>query len=100
MKLVPLGDNVIIEPLRGEEKTKSGILLPETHEKERPQEGKVIAVGPGKVLENGSRRQMEVKVGNKVLFTKYGPHEIKLEEETGKKEFLIAKEEDILAVVE
>ena len=101
MKLTPLADNVIIESLTKEEKTKSGIILPEPHEKERSQEGKVIAVGPGKILDSGARKQMSVKIGNKVLFTKYGPNEIKIEGEDGKmKEYLIAKEEDILAIVE
>jgi len=101
MKLTPLSDNVIIEPIVKEEKTKGGIILPETREKERPQEGMVVAVGPGKILDSGERKQMNVKVGNKVLFTKYGPNEIKIEGEGGTmKEYLIAKEEDILAVLE
>lgn len=101
MNLKPLSDHLIIEPLTKEEKTKSGIILPETMEKERSQEGKVIAVGSGKRMENGNIQPMTVKVNDKVLFTKYGPNEIKIEDSDGKlKEYLIAKEEDILAIIE
>lgn len=96
MNIKPLSDHVLIEPISQEEKTKSGILLPETVEKERPEQGKVIAVGPGKRLSSGKRVSMEVKKGDKVLFTKYGPSEIKV----GDKEYLIAKEEDILAILD
>lgn len=96
MKIKPLSDHILIEPLKQEEKTKTGILLPETVEKERPEQGRVIAVGPGKRLSSGKVRPLEVKVGQKVLFTKYGPNEIKVED----KEYLIAKEEDILAILE
>jgi len=87
MKIKPLTDHILIEPSKEEEKTKTGILLPETAEKERSEQGKVIAVGP---------KCKEVKPGNKVLFTKYGPNEIKVAD----KEYLIAKEEDILAILE
>ena len=92
----PLSDHVVIEPLKQEEKTASGILLPETAEKERPEQGKVIAVGPGKKTDEGKVVPLEVKVGDVVLFTKYGPNEVKVEE----KEYLIAKEEDILGILE
>jgi len=95
MKIKPLSDHILIEPITQEEKTKSGIFLPDTAEKERPEQGKVIAVGPGR-LSQGKRIPLEVKEGDKVLFTKYGPNEIKV----GDKEYLIAKEEDILAIVE
>ncbi len=95
MKITPLSDHVLIEPLRQEEKTKSGILLPETAEKEKPEQGKVIAVGPGKKTEDGKLIPMEVKEGDVVLFTKYGPNEITIDE----KEYLIAREEDILAII-
>ncbi len=95
MNITPLRDNVIIEPITREEKTESGIFLPETAEKERPEQGKVIAVGPGKTLSSGKRSPMEVKKGDKVIFSKYGPTEIKVEE----KDYLIAKEEDILAIL-
>jgi chaperonin GroES len=96
MKIKPLSDHILIEPIKQEEKTKSGILLPDTAEKERPEQGKVIAVGPGKKLSSGKIIPLEVKVGDKVLFTKYGPNEIKIDG----KEYLIAKEEDILAIIE
>lgn len=95
MKIKPLGDRVLIEPLR-EEKRKGGIILPETVDKERPERGKIVAVGPGKKDENGKLIPMNVKKGDKVLFTKYGPNEIKVED----KEYLIAREEDILAIIE
>ena len=96
MKIKPLSDHILIEPISQEEKTKSGIFLPDTAEKERPEQGKVIAVGPGRRLPSGKRVPMEVKKGDTVLFTKYGPNEIKV----GDKEYLIAKEEDILAILE
>jgi len=95
VKIKPLGDRVLIEPLR-EEKRKGGIILPDTVEKERPEKGKIVAVGPGKVDDNGKRISISVKKGDKVLFTKYGPNEIKVDD----KEYLIAREEDILAIVE
>jgi chaperonin GroES len=95
MKIKPLADHVLIEPIKQVEKTKGGILLPQTAEKERPEQGKVIAVGPGKVS-SGKVMPMSVKKGDTVLFTKYGPNEIKVED----KDYLIAKEEDILAVIE
>ena len=96
MKIKPLSDHILIEAISREEKTKSGILLPETAEKERPEQGKVIAVGPGRRLSSGKRTPLEAKKGDTVLFTKYGPSEIKV----GDKEYLIAKEEDILAILE
>ncbi len=95
MKIKPLSDHILIEPLDEKDKTKGGILLPETAERERPQKGKVIAVGPGKKTESGKIIPLEVKVGDIVLFTKYGPTEIKVDD----KEYLIAKEEDILAII-
>ena len=96
MNIKPLSDHILIEPISQEEKTKSGILLPQTIEKDRPEQGQVIAVGPGKRLSSGKRVAIEVKKGDKVLFTKYGPSEIKV----GDKEYLIAKEEDILAILD
>ncbi len=98
MKIKPLADNILIEPEKEEEKTKSGILLPDTAEKGRPEKGKVIAVGPGKMSSSGKLIPMEVKIGDTVLFTKYGPTEIKTVDD--KKNYLIAKQDDILAVVE
>ena len=96
MQIKPLSNHILIEPIKEEEKTKSGILLPETAEKERPEQGVVVAVGPGKKNSKGEVIKLEVKEGDKVLFTKYGPAEIKVED----KEYLIAKEEDILAILE
>lgn len=95
MKIKPLSDRVLLEPLR-EEKKKGGIILPDTIEKERPEKGLVVSVGPGRLDENGKKIPMNVKKGDKVLFTKYGPNEIKVDE----KEYLIAREEDILAIIE
>ena len=97
MKINPLADRVVIEPQGEKEgKTKSGIYLPETVDKERPEQGKIIATGPGKLSDDGTRIPMSVKKGDMVLFTKYGPNEIKVDG----KEYLIAKEEDILAILE
>ena len=96
MNIKPLSDHIVIEPLKQEEKTKSGILLPETVEKERPEQGKVVVVGPGKKTDEGKVVPLEVKVGDVVLFTKYGPSEVKIEDI----EYLIAKEEDILGILE
>ena len=96
MKITPLSDHILIEPIKEEEKTKTGILLPETAEKEKPEQGRVIACGPGRKMSSGKIVPMSVKVGQKVLFTKYGPNEIKVDD----KEYLIAREEDILAIIE
>ncbi|MBI2454259.1 MAG: co-chaperone GroES [Parcubacteria group bacterium] len=95
-KIKPLGDRVLIEPMSKEEKTKSGIYLPETVDKERPEQGKVLAVGEGKTNNEGKLIKPSVKKGDVVLFTKYGPNEIKVDG----KEYLIAREDDILAVLE
>ena len=94
-KLRPLGDRVVIQPSAREEMTKSGIVLPDTA-KERPQEGTVLAAGPGRILDDGSREAMDVSVGQKVLFQKYAGTEFKLDEE----ELLILSQKDILAVIE
>jgi len=94
MNVKPLGDRVVVKPLAQEEKTKSGIVLPDTA-KEKPQQGEVLAVGSGKMLENGQKAPMEVKVGDKVLFSKYAGTEIKLDGE----EVLILGERDILAIL-
>ncbi|OUM98748.1 MAG: co-chaperone GroES [Firmicutes bacterium ZCTH02-B6] len=93
MKLVPLGDRVVVKPIEQEEKTKGGIVLPDTA-KEKPQEGEVLAVGSGRLLENGQRVPLEVKVGDRVVFSKYGGTEIKLNGET----YTILRESDILAI--
>ena len=94
----PLGDRVLIEVAKGERegKTASGILIPDTAEKERPEQGKIIAVGAGKRGEDGKLIPLSVKKGQTVLFSKYGPNEIKVDG----KEYLIAREEDILAIIE
>ena len=99
LNIKPLGDRVLIEPLSDEEKakqSKGGILIPDTADKEKPQEGKVLAVGEGRRLENGSLAPLSVKAGDRGLFSKYGPTEIKIDD----KEYLIAKEEDILGIIE
>lgn len=97
MNIKPLHDRVLIEPLKEKGgKTKSGIYLPETIGKERPEQGTIVAVGPGKFDEDGNRIPMTVKKGDLVLFTKYGPNEIKVDD----KEYLIAREEDILAILD
>jgi chaperonin GroES len=95
MKIRPLHDRVIVQRIAEEEVTKGGIIIPDTA-KEKPQEGKVIAVGPGKVLDSGTKVAMDVKAGDKVLFGKYSGTEIKIDGE----EYLMMREDDILGVVE
>lgn len=89
----PLGDRIIIEVAEVELKTKSGIIMPETS-KEKPQKGKVVAVGKGKVLDNGTRLEPEVKVGDEVIFNKYAGSEIKIDD----REYLVIRESDVLAI--
>ena len=96
MQFKPLSNRVFIEAIEEDKKTKSGIVLPDTAEKEKPIKGKVVAAGPGKMNEKGERNQMSVKVGSVVLFKKYGPDEIEIE---GKK-YLVGDEDDILAILE
>jgi len=91
-KIEPLGDRVVIKPLPKEEVSKGGIVLPDTV-KEKPQEGEIVAVGPGKLSEEGQRMAMEVKVGDKVVYSKYAGTEFKLDDE----EVVIMRESDILA---
>ena len=95
MKFRPLHDRVVVRRLEGEEKTKGGIIIPDTA-KEKPQEGEVIAVGPGKVTDDGKRQPMGVKVGDKILFGKYSGSEVKLVDE----EYLIMREEDVLGILQ
>lgn len=95
MKLTPLFNNVIVKPLAKEEITKSGIVLPDTIDKEKPEKGEIIAVGTGKVLDNGQTLKMSVKVGDKVMFKKYAPDEIKVDGE----DYLVLSESDIIAVI-
>jgi len=91
----PLDDRVVVEPLESEEKTAGGIYLPDTA-KEKPQKGKILATGPGKVLDSGERGELAVKEGDVVLFAKFGGTEVKVEG----KELLIMRETDLLAIVE
>ena len=94
MNLKPLGDRVVVKPVEKEERTKSGIVLPDTA-KEKPQEGIVEAVGTGRMLDNGTKVAVELKVGDKVLYAKYAGNEFKIEEI----EYLIMSEKDVLAIV-
>ena len=96
MNFKPLSNHLFIEPGEEEQKTKSGIVIPDTAEKEKPVKGKVIAVGPGKWNDKGEKIPMSVKVGDTVLFKKYGPDEVELD---GKK-YLVGDEDDILAIIE
>ena len=93
-QLQPLGDRIVVRPIKREEVTKGGIVLPDTA-KEKPQEGEVIAVGPGKLSEDGKRLEMEVKKGDKVIYTKYAGTEIKPDDE----ELLIIRDSDVLAKI-
>jgi chaperonin GroES len=95
MRFKPLSNHLFIEPIEEEQKTKSGIVLPDTAEKEKPIKGKIIAVGPGKTNEKGERVPMAVKVGDVVLFKKYGPDEIEIDD----KKYLVGDEDDILAII-
>ena len=96
IKIKPLSDHILIKSIKPEEKTKAGILLPDTSDREHPEQGEVVAVGPGKKTSSGKIVEMEVKTGDIVLFTKYGPNEIKVDDQ----DYLIAKQEDILAILE
>lgn len=95
VKLQPLGDRIVVERDITEETTVGGIYLPE-NAKDKPSRGTVISVGDGKLLADGSRAELQVNVGDRVLFTSYGPNEIKL----GEEEFLLMREDDVLAVIE
>lgn len=95
MKMRPLQDRVIVERVEEEEKTVGGIIIPDTA-KEKPQEGTIIAVGKGKVLDNGTKIELDVKVGDKILFSKYAATDIKIDGV----EYLIMREDDILGVIE
>jgi len=93
-KIRPLHDRILVKRLSNEEKTKGGIIIPDSA-KEKPQEGEIIAVGNGKILENGQKQNLDVKVGDKVLFSKYAGSEIKIDGE----EYTIMREDDILGIV-
>ena len=94
MAIQPLADRVLVKALESEEKTKGGIVLPDTA-KEKPQKGEIIAIGSGRLLEDGTMKSLEVKVGDKVIYGKYAGTEIKVKDE----EYLILREEDILAIL-
>lgn len=96
MSIHPLGDRVLVKPLKEEEITASGIVLPETVDKEKKAEGEVVAIGPGKLLENGTRAVMEVKIGDRVIFEKWGGEDVKV----GKEEYKMLSQDKILAIVE
>ena len=95
MNLKPLGDRILVQRVEAETKTKGGIVLPDTA-KEKPKEGKVIAIGPGRVLDSGENAPVAVKEGDKVIFSSYAGTEVKIDGE----EYLIIKEDDVLAVME
>jgi chaperonin GroES len=95
MALKPLGDRIVIRQLEAQEKTKSGLVLPDSA-KEKPQEGKVLAVGSGKVLEDGTVKSLEVKNGDKVLYGKYSGTEVRIQDE----DYVILREDDVLAIVQ
>lgn len=94
-KLRPMDDRILVEPMEEEAATSFGLVLPETASKEKPQKGRVLAVGPGKMNDDGKRCAMTVKVGDEVLYTKYGPTEVKLEG----KEIYFLQESDVLAII-
>ncbi len=94
-KIKPLGGNILVEAVSEESKTASGIVLPDTVDKEKPQKGKIIALGTGKVTDNGKKIPFNVKVGDIVIFKKYSPDEIEIDET----EYLIMNEDDILAII-
>lgn len=94
-KIRPLQDRILVKRLNEEEKTKGGIIIPDTA-KEKPQEGEVIAIGNGKILDNGTKVTLEVKVGDRILFSKYSGSEVKIEGE----EFTIMREDDVLGVIQ
>jgi chaperonin GroES len=95
-KLKPVGGNILVQPIEEEQVTDSGIVLPDTVSKEKPQKGKIVALGTGKLDEDGEKIPFNVKVGEVVLFKKYGPEEVSVEDE----DFLLMEETDILAIIE
>ena len=96
MNFKPLSNHIFLEAVETEKMTKSGIVIPDTADKEKPMVGRVVAAGPGKLNEKGERTPMSVKVGDKVLFKKYGPDEIEIEN----KKYLVGDEDDVLAIIE
>jgi chaperonin GroES len=100
MQLRPLGNHVIVEPVVKETTTASGIYIPDTADKEQPDRGTVIAVGPGKALENGSRQAIDLTPGLEIIFKKWGKEEIELKENGVSKKYLVLSADDIMAVIE
>ena len=96
MNLKPLHNQVIVQAISAQQKTKGGLVLPDTADKERPEKGEVVAVGPGKILVSGSRAEMSVRAGQQVIFKKYAPDEIKIEG----KDYFVIREDDIIAIIE
>ncbi len=96
MRLTPISDHIVVKPVSAEQKSASGIIIPDTVSKERPERGEIISVGPGRELDNGQLSKMSVQPGQVVLFKKYAPDEVKI----GGQEFLIIKMEDVMAIVE
>ncbi|OGH79145.1 MAG: co-chaperone GroES [Candidatus Magasanikbacteria bacterium RIFOXYC2_FULL_40_16] len=96
MNIKPLGDHIVVKPKKEAEITASGIVLPETAEKEKRAEGEIMAIGPGRILENGQRAPMEVMVGQNIIYKKWGGDEVKI----GNEEYKIISQEDILAILE
>jgi len=96
MKLNPTSNHIILKPLDAEKTTASGIIIPDTVSKDKPEQAEVLAVGPGKVLEGGSRQPVEIKVGQKVLFKKYSPDEFEIDNQ----KYLVISEEDVIAIIE
>ncbi|MCS7200580.1 MAG: co-chaperone GroES [Patescibacteria group bacterium] len=96
MNVKPLNDYLLVEPIKEDEITKGGIVIPETAREERPIKGKVVAVGPGKFNEDGERIPMTVKIGQTIIFKKYAPDEVKIED----KEYYFVREDDVLAIIE
>ncbi len=94
-KYQPLNDHILVKPIRSDEVSKAGIILPDTVDKEKPEKGEVMAIGEGKLLDNGQRAPIAVKIGDKVIFKKYAPDEL-----PGEDDLMIIKEEDILAIIE
>jgi len=95
-KIQPVNDYILIEPETAEEKTASGIYIPDTADKEKPQKAKVVAVGPGKMGKDGKREEMSVKEGDTILYSKYGPTEVKL----GEEEYFFIQDSDVIAVLD
>ncbi|MDD4290507.1 MAG: co-chaperone GroES [Patescibacteria group bacterium] len=96
MNLKPLFDNIVVKRIEEKETTKSGIVLPDTIDKEKPQKGEVVAIGDGKISDNGEKIPMQVKIGDKVLFRKYAPDEIKIDGE----EYLVMTQGDLIAIID